>query len=144
MLAPSVELGRPSARHVVRRLRHVASVARACIRSAPLHVHKVSYGRKRVGDVEVFYREAGRPAAPVILRLHGFPTSRHLFRNLIPALGDRYRVIAQDMPGFGNTVAPPRAGFEYSFGNLAKVIGLRRRDLASPAMLSTSLTMARR
>jgi pimeloyl-ACP methyl ester carboxylesterase len=77
-------------------------------------------------------------------RLHGFPTSGHLFRNLIPALGDRNRVIAPDMPGFGNTVAPPRCGFEYGFDNLAKVIGLRRRDLASPAMRSTSLTMASR
>jgi alpha-beta hydrolase superfamily lysophospholipase len=84
---------------------------------------KVSYGRKRVGDVEVFYREAGRPDAPVILLLHGFPTSGHMLRNLIPALADRYRVIAPDLPGFGNTVAPPRAGFEYSFDNLAEVIG---------------------
>jgi pimeloyl-ACP methyl ester carboxylesterase len=84
---------------------------------------KVSYGKKRVGDVDVFYREGGRPDAPVILLLHGFPTSGHMFRNLIPALADRYRVIAPDLPGFGNTVAPPRAGFEYSFDNLAEVIG---------------------
>jgi pimeloyl-ACP methyl ester carboxylesterase len=84
---------------------------------------KVSYGRMRVGDVEMFYREAGPTDAPVVLLLHGFPTSGHMFRNLIPALADRYRVIAPDLPGFGNTVAPPRAGFEYSFDNLAKVIG---------------------
>jgi pimeloyl-ACP methyl ester carboxylesterase len=84
---------------------------------------KVFYGKKPVGDVDVFYREGGRPDAPVILLLHGFPTSGHMFRNLIPTLADRYRVIAPDLPGFGNTVAPPRAGFEYSFDNLAEVIG---------------------
>jgi pimeloyl-ACP methyl ester carboxylesterase len=83
---------------------------------------KVTYGTKRVGDVDVFYREAGRPDAPAILLLHGFPTSGHMFRNLIPALADRYRVIAPDLPGFGNTVAPSRDGFEYSFDHLAAVI----------------------
>jgi len=83
---------------------------------------KVSYGTKRVGDVDMFYREAGRPDASVILLLHGFPTAGHMFRNLIPALADRYRVIAPDLPGFGNTVAPSCAGFEYSFDHLAKVI----------------------
>jgi pimeloyl-ACP methyl ester carboxylesterase len=57
---------------------------------------KVFCGKKRVGDVDVFYREGGRPDAPVILLLHGFPTSGHMFRNLIPALADRYRVIAPD------------------------------------------------
>src|SRR5260370_19407117 len=76
---------------------------------------KVSYGTTRVGDVDVFYREAGRPAAAAILLLHGFPTAGHMFRNLIPALADRYRVLAPDLPGFGNTLAPPRARFAYSF-----------------------------
>jgi pimeloyl-ACP methyl ester carboxylesterase len=83
---------------------------------------KVLYRTKRVGDVDVFYREAGRPDAPVILLLHGFPTAGHMFRNLIPALADRYRVIAPDLPGFGNTVAPSRARFDYSFDKLAEVI----------------------
>ncbi|HKB49007.1 MAG TPA: alpha/beta hydrolase [Ktedonobacterales bacterium] len=83
---------------------------------------QVSYGTKRVSDVDVFYREGGRPDAPVILLLHGFPTAGHMFRNLIPALADRYRVIAPDLPGFGNTVAPSRAEFEYSFDQLAAVI----------------------
>jgi pimeloyl-ACP methyl ester carboxylesterase len=84
---------------------------------------RVSHHKKQVGDVEVFYRESGPADAPVILLLHGFPTSGHMFRNLIPALADRYRVIAPDLPGFGNTVAPSRAKFEYSFDHLAEVIG---------------------
>ena len=83
---------------------------------------KVSYGTTRVGDVDVFYREAGRPDAAAILLLHGFPTAGHMFRNLIPALADRYRVLAPDLPGFGNTVAPSRARFDYSFDHLAEVI----------------------
>jgi alpha-beta hydrolase superfamily lysophospholipase len=78
------------------------------------------FGTKTVGDVTVFYREAGRGNAPVLL-LHGFPTAGHMFRDLIPKLADRYRVIAPDLAGFGNTVAPPRASFDYSFDNLAKV-----------------------
>jgi pimeloyl-ACP methyl ester carboxylesterase len=83
----------------------------------------VSYRTQRVGDVDVFYRAAGRPKAPVLLLLHGFPSASHLFRQLIPALADRYHVLAPDLPGFGNTVAPSRAEFAYSFENLAAVIG---------------------
>lgn len=83
----------------------------------------VKFGTKQVGDVEVFYREAGPADAPVLLLLHGFPTSGHMFRDLIPELADRYRVIAPDLPGFGNTVVPPRGSFDYSFDKLAEVIG---------------------
>ena len=83
----------------------------------------VRYGTKQVGDVSVFYREAGPRDAPVLLLLHGFPTAGHMFRDLIPLLADRYRVIAPDLPGFGNTIAPPRASFDYSFDRLAEVIG---------------------
>jgi len=75
-----------------------------------------------VDGLKVFYREAGRHDAPVILLLHGFPTSSHMFRGLIPALSDRYRVIAPDLPGFGFTDAPDRASFPYTFANLAAVI----------------------
>lgn len=82
----------------------------------------VTYNTKTVGDVEVFYREAGPANAPVILLLHGFPTAGHMFRDLIPLLSDRYRVIAPDLPGFGNTKAPPRGKFDYTFDNLALVI----------------------
>ncbi len=82
----------------------------------------VQYRFQSVGDVEVFYREAGPPGAPVILLLHGFPTSSHMFRDLIPRLAGSYRVIAPDLPGFGNTVAPPRSKFAYSFDNLASLM----------------------
>jgi pimeloyl-ACP methyl ester carboxylesterase len=75
-----------------------------------------------VGDVDVFYREAGPVDAPVILLLHGFPTAGHMFRDLIPELAGRYRVIAPDLPGFGNTTAPPRGDFTYSFDSLAEVM----------------------
>ena len=81
-----------------------------------------TFARQRVGDVDVFYREAGPADAPVILALHGFPTASHMFRNLIPLLADRYRVIAPDLPGFGNTKAPPRGSYAYTFDNLAKVV----------------------
>jgi len=77
---------------------------------------------QKVGDVEVYYREAGPVDAPVILLLHGFPSSGHMFRDLIPALSDRYRVIAPDLPGFGETRAPARGAFTYSFANLAKTM----------------------
>src|ERR1700742_4692732 len=83
----------------------------------------VSYRTVAVDDVEVFYREAGPIDGPVILLLHGFPTAGHMFRDLIPLLSDRYRVIAPDLPGFGQTKAPPRGQFEYSFDNLARTIG---------------------
>jgi pimeloyl-ACP methyl ester carboxylesterase len=74
-----------------------------------------------VDGLDVFYREAGRREAPVVLLLHGFPTSSHMFRGLIPALADRYRVIAPDLPGFGFTDAPDRAGYYYTFAHLAEV-----------------------
>ena len=83
----------------------------------------VAYKTQAVGPVEVFYREAGPIDAPVILLLHGFPTTSHMFRNLIPQLAGRYRVIAPDLPGFGLTKAPPRGQFDYTFANLAAVIG---------------------
>jgi pimeloyl-ACP methyl ester carboxylesterase len=70
-----------------------------------------------------FYREAGELANPAVLLLHGFPTSSHMFRDLIPLLADRYHVVAPDLPGFGNTVSPPRGQFDYTFDNLARVIG---------------------
>lgn len=83
----------------------------------------IRYRTQKVDDVEVFYREAGPADAPVILLLHGFPSASHMFRDLIPQLADRYRVIAPDLPGFGQTKAPPRGQFSYSFDSLANIIG---------------------
>lgn len=78
----------------------------------------IRYRTVNLGTVEMFYREAGDPAAPVLLLLHGFPTSSHMYRNLIPLLADRYRVLAPDFPGFGSTRAPPRGHYAYTFENL--------------------------
>ena len=75
-----------------------------------------------VDGSKIFYREAGSKTAPTILLLHGFPTSSHMFRNLIPTLADRYHVIAPDLPGFGFSDVPDRRQFLYTFENLAKVI----------------------
>ena len=80
------------------------------------------YGFQSVGNVEVFYREAGPRNAPVLLLLHGFPTASHMFRDLIPLLSDRFRLIAPDLPGFGQTKAPPRGVFDYTFDSLVDVL----------------------
>lgn len=75
-----------------------------------------------IDGVQLFYREAGRRDAPAVLLLHGFPTSSHMFRELIPRLADRYRVIAPDLPGFGFSDAPSRSAFTYGFENLARIV----------------------
>jgi pimeloyl-ACP methyl ester carboxylesterase len=75
-----------------------------------------------VDGLKVFYREAGRPDAPALLLLHGFPTSSHMFRDLIPMLSDRLRLVAPDLPGFGQSDLPDRSRFTYTFDNIAKVI----------------------
>ena len=79
--------------------------------------------RVDIDGLEVFYREAGPADAPALLLLHGFPSSSHMFRELIPQLAGRYRVIAPDLPGFGQSAMPARESFEYTFDNLARVIG---------------------
>lgn len=82
----------------------------------------VTYRRASVDGLNIFYREAGPKVAPTILLLHGFPTSSHMFRDLIPVLAERYHVVAPDLPGFGFSDAPDRKHFSYTFENLAKVI----------------------
>src|SRR6266478_3486164 len=82
----------------------------------------IHYRTAEIDGRKVFYREAGHRDAPALLLLHGFPTSSHMFRDLIPLLADRYRVIAPDLPGFGFSDAPDRAAFNYTFDNLAKII----------------------
>src|ERR1700743_341471 len=94
---------------------------------------KVHFQKVDVDGFKIFYREAGPRDAPVLLLLHGFPTSSHMFRDLIPLLADRYRVIAPDLPGFGQSDMPSHQDFKYSFDALAErisrfteVIGLKR------------------
>jgi pimeloyl-ACP methyl ester carboxylesterase len=86
---------------------------------SPTRVHHKTID---VDGLEIFYREAGSKTMPTLLLLHGFPTSSQMFRNLIPALADRYHVVAPDYPGFGNSSMPAVTEFDYSFDNLAKVV----------------------
>src|SRR5215470_11268989 len=83
----------------------------------------MKYNRINIDGCNIFYREAGHKDAPALLLLHGFPTSSHMFRYLMPRLADRYHVVAPDLPGFGFSDAPARAEFKYTFDNLASVIG---------------------
>ncbi len=83
---------------------------------------KIAYRRITAGGLEIFYREAGRPSAPAILLLHGFPTASHMFRDLMPQLADRFRLIAPDLPGFGQSAMPTDGRFQYTFDNLAWTI----------------------
>lgn len=82
----------------------------------------IRYQTVDVDGTSIFYREAGDPNHPTLLLLHGFPTAGHMFRDLIPALADRYHVIAPDLPGFGNSEQRPRDSFAYTFDHLAHVI----------------------
>ena len=83
---------------------------------------QVYYRTVEIDGLDIFYREAGPEDAPTVLLLHGFPTSSHMFRDLIPALADKYHVVAPDYPGFGNSSAPSVDSFEYTFDNLANVV----------------------
>ena len=83
----------------------------------------ISYKTVQVNGLKVFYREAGDPQALAVLLLHGFPTSSHMFRNLIPQLAGDYYVVAPDLPGFGFSDAPDHESFRYTFDHLAEVIG---------------------
>lgn len=82
----------------------------------------VRYRSVKVDGLDIFYREAGPKDAPAILLLHGFPSSSHMFRNLIPQLAGKYRVVAPDYPGYGQSSAPSRETFKYTFDNLAKIV----------------------
>jgi len=93
------------------------------IKSIRQENQQIYYRSATVDDVEVFYREAGPKDAPVVLLLHGFPTSSHMFRNLIPQLADNYHIVAPDYPGFGQSAMPERSKFAYTFDNYAGVVG---------------------
>lgn len=83
----------------------------------------IHYRTVDVDGHRIFYREAGDPARPALLLLHGFPSSSHMFRDLMPLLADRFHLVAPDLPGFGLSEIKPRASFTYSFDALARVIG---------------------
>ena len=83
---------------------------------------RVHYRRALIDGVEIAYREAGDAARPTVLLLHGFPTSSHMFRNLIPALAGRYHVLAPDFPGFGASAMAAAESFDYSFANIARLM----------------------
>ncbi len=113
----------------------VASILGTAFRTAPASAQprdgaspwsdaapRTQYKRVDVDGVGVFYREAGPADAPAVLLLHGFPTSSHMFRDLIPELARDHRVIAPDYPGYGQSDMPSREEFEYSFDNLARVV----------------------
>jgi pimeloyl-ACP methyl ester carboxylesterase len=82
----------------------------------------MTFRKIEVDGLKVFYREAGRTDAPALLLLHGFPTSSHMFRDLIPMLADRLHLVAPDLPGFGQSDMPDQSRFTYTFDNIAKVI----------------------
>lgn len=84
--------------------------------------HTVHHRTIEINGLEIFYREAGNPENPTLLLLHGFPTSSHMFRNLIPALADQFHLVAPDYPGFGNSSMPSVDEFAYTFDNLAHVM----------------------
>ena len=81
----------------------------------------VKFGTVEVEGLKIAYREAGDPKAPKLVLLHGFPASSHQYRNLVPALADRFHVIAPDYPGFGESDAPDPASWAYTFDHLAEV-----------------------
>jgi pimeloyl-ACP methyl ester carboxylesterase len=87
------------------------------------NVPGIAYRTVTIEDVDIFYREAGDPSNPTILLLHGFPTSSHMFRDLIPELADQYHLVAPDYPGYGFSSMPSVNEFDYSFDNVARLIG---------------------
>ncbi len=97
-------------------------------RPRPQQPVEVLHKTVKVGDLDIFYREAGPKDAPTLLLLHGFPTSSQMFRKLIPALADKYHVVAPDYPGYGHSSMPPHDKFSYTFDNLAKVDGRVHRQ----------------
>jgi pimeloyl-ACP methyl ester carboxylesterase len=82
----------------------------------------IKYRSIELEGLDVFYREGGPSGGPKLLLLHGFPSSSHMFRDLIPRLADRFRIIAPDLPGFGRTSMPSRENFKYTFDNLARIM----------------------
>ena len=124
-------------------------------RSATSADRRVRHRSVKVRGVEIFYREAGDPGLPTLLLLHGFPSSSHMFRNLIPALSGTFHLVAPDYPGFGFSEFPERDRFDYSFAGYADVIaaftdalgldryGLYIQDYGAPVGLRLALERPR-
>ncbi len=91
-------------------------------RSTASNLSKTLHRTVEIDGLDIFYRQAGDPAKPTLLLLHGFPTSSHMFRDLMPALADRFHLVAPDYPGFGNSSMPAREDFDYSFDKLADIV----------------------
>ena len=90
------------------------------------------YKTVNIDGINIFYREMGSANKPVMLLLHGFPSASHMFRDLMPLLSERFRLIAPDYPGFGQSDAPLRDEFDYTFDNLADVMNKFIRQLDIP------------
>ena len=99
----------------------VAALMFAAAPSARAQNQQVLYRTAQVDGLDIFYREAGSTDAPTILLLHGFPTSSHMFRNLMPALADKFHLIAPDYPGFGNSSMPKLDEFDYTFARISSL-----------------------
>ncbi len=114
-----------------------AGLGAARAQTAPLADASQTYYRSEtIEAVDLFYREAGPQSAPAVVLLHGFPTSSHMFRNLIPILATRYRVIAPDYPGFGQSASPDHTNFAYTFAHYATLVDalLQKLGVAHYAM----------
>ncbi len=98
------------------------AVANVSTRATAAETTQVAYRTVEIDGQSIFYREAGPSDAPTILLLHGFPTSSHMFRNLIPALADKFHLVAPDYPGYGNSSMPTVDEFDYTFDNLSQII----------------------
>ncbi len=105
------------------------ALAAAPVLAGPVTDRPVTYHSVQIEGLEIFYREAGPADAPAILLLHGFPSSSHMFRDLIPLLATRYHVIAPDYPGFGYSSAPAPEAFDYSFDHLAQVVDALTQEI---------------
>ena len=98
------------------------STASADISAPTVEMAQTTYKTMKIEGLDIFYREAGSPSNPTLLLLHGFPTSSHMFRKLIPELSEQYHVIAPDYPGYGNSSMPSVDEFDYTFDHMASIV----------------------